>query len=74
MKFVFLCRQKIIKTKSSSVTPAHVQDTPGGPCAPLQVIHRGIKIAGYEVIDDLTGQDKFSQFENREDLLDWLRI
>jgi len=72
MTFVFLCRQKIIKPKSSSVTPAHVQDTHGGPCAPLQVIHRGINIAGYGVIDDLTGQEKISQFENQEDLLDWL--
>ena len=57
-----------------SCTLAYVQGTPGGPFAPMQVIHREINIAGYEVIDDLTGQDKLSKFENRVDLLDWLRV
>ena len=38
------------------------------------LIHREINTAGCGVIDDLTGQDKLSRFENREDLLDWLRI
>ena len=64
--------QQPLITKSLSDTPAHVQGTPGGPCAPLQVIE--INIVGYGVIDDLTGQDKLSKFENREDLLDWLRV